>query len=83
VTAESRNTDQIVPVLGLSTGFVFWKRIDIGLFIQGVYAFKPYQKMTIKYQYKGEVQPTAIYESTGTGLFFGLSLGYRFARLIK
>jgi len=81
--AVPMNTAQIVPSLGFRTGFVFWKRLDIGLGVQGVYAFKPYQKMYLKYQYKGEVQPMAEYESTGTGLFVTLGVGYRFAKLIK
>ncbi|HAD13519.1 MAG TPA: hypothetical protein DCF33_13920 [Saprospirales bacterium] len=81
--AEPRNTTQIVPSLGFRTGFVFWKRLDIGLGFQGVYAFKPYQKLFLKYQYKGVIQPMAEYETTGTGLFITLGVGYRFARLIK
>lgn len=77
------NTNQIVPSLGFRTGFVFWKRLDLGFGVQGVYAFKPYQKMYLKYHYNGVVQPTAEYESTGTGLFVALGIGYRFAKLIK
>ncbi|MFN7830347.1 MAG: hypothetical protein ACK5Q2_00025 [Bacteroidota bacterium] len=83
MSAEPKNTAQIVPSLGFRTGFVFWKRLDIGLGFQGVYAFKPYQKMYLKYQYKGVVQPMAEYESTGTGLFVTLGIGYRFATWIK
>jgi hypothetical protein len=81
--AEPMNTTQIVPSSGFRTGFVFWKRLDIGLSVQGVYAFKPYQKMYLRYQYKGVVQPMAEYESTGTGLFVALGIGYRFAKWIK
>ena len=81
--AVPMNTTQIVPSLGFRTGFVFWKRLDLGLGIQGVYAFRPYQKMYLKYQYKGVIQPMAEYESTGTGLFVTLGVGYRFAKLIK
>lgn len=81
--AKAMNTAQVVPSLGFRTGFLFWKRLDIGLGFQGVYAFKPYQKLYLKYQYKGVVQPTAEYESTGTGLFVTLGIGYRFAKLIK
>lgn len=80
MSAEPMNTTQIVPSIGFRTGFVFWKRLDIGLGIQGVYAFKPYQKMYLKYQYKGVVQPMAEYESTGTGLFVTFGIGYRFAK---
>jgi hypothetical protein len=81
--AEPLNTTQIVPSLGFRTGFLFWKRIDLGLGVQGVYAFKPYQKMYLKYQYKGTPQPEAEYESTGTGVFVTIGVGYRFAKLIK
>lgn len=73
---------QIVPSAGFRTGFVFWKRLEIELGFQGVYAFRTYQKMYLKYQYKGEIQPTAEYASTGTGLFVTLGIGYRFAKLI-
>jgi hypothetical protein len=83
MSAEPINTTQIVPSLGFRTGFVFWKRLDFGLGVQGVYAFKPYQKMYLKYQYKGTIQPMAEYESTGTGLFVTLGIGYRFAKFIK
>lgn len=81
--AEWKNNTQIVPSLGFRTGFVFWKRLDIGLGFQGVYAFKPYQKLYLRYQYKGVEQPLAEYETTGTGLFVTLGVGYRFAKLIK
>ncbi|MEO0273387.1 MAG: hypothetical protein ABIM30_09975 [candidate division WOR-3 bacterium] len=83
ISAEPMNTTQIVPSLGFRTGFVFWKRLDLGLGVQGVYAFRAYQKMYLEYQYKGVVQPMAEYESTGTGLFVTLGIGYRFAKLIK
>ena len=82
-SAEPYNTTQIVPSLGFRTGFLFWKRLDVGMTFQGVYAFNPYQKMYLKYQDKGTVQPMAEYESTGTGLFVTFGVGYRFARLIK
>jgi hypothetical protein len=81
--AEPYNTFQITPTGGIKTGFVFWKRLDIGLQVQGVYGYKPYQKLTLKYKYKGIVQPNAIYASDGTGLFYTFSIGYRFARFIK
>jgi hypothetical protein len=83
MNAESRNTTQLVPSIGFRTGFVFWKRLEIGLGFQAVHAFKTYQVQTLNYQYKGVVQPTAIYKATGTGLFVSLGIGYRFAKLIK
>ncbi|MFZ4474119.1 MAG: hypothetical protein ACOYPR_02935 [Saprospiraceae bacterium] len=83
MNAESRNTTQLVPSIGFRTGFVFWKRLEIGLGFQAVHAFKSYQVQTLNYQYKGVVQPTAIYKATGTGLFVSLGIGYRFAKLIK
>lgn len=83
ISADPFNTIQVVPSLGFRTGFVLWKRFDIGLSFQGVYAFKPYQRMYLKYQYKGVVQPTGEFEATGTGLFVTLGVGYRFAKFIK
>ena len=83
VSAEPMNTAQVVPSLGFHTGFLFWRRLDLGLSVQGVYAFKPYQKMYLKYHYKGTPQPVAEYESTGTGLFVAFGIGYRLAKGIK
>jgi hypothetical protein len=83
ISADPRNTTQIVPSLGFRTGLVFWKRLDVNLCVQGVYGFIPYQKMYFKYEYKGVPQTTGEFESTGTGLFISLGIGYRFARLIK
>jgi hypothetical protein len=83
MSAVPMNTTQIVPSAGFRTGLVFWKRLDIGLGIQGVYAYKPYQKMYLKYAYKGVEQPMAEYESTGTGLFVTVGVGYRFVKLMK
>jgi hypothetical protein len=81
--AEAYNTFQVVPTAGIKTGWVFWKRLDIGFTVQGVYGYKTYQKLTLKYAYKGVVQPDAIYGSNGTGIFYTLGIGYRFARWIK
>ncbi len=78
MTAESYNTSQIVPFVGVRTGFVFWKRLDIGLSFQGVYANKYFQKQFLKYSYKGIPQKTAEYGATGTGIFVSLGIGYRF-----
>lgn len=82
-SAETLTTYQIVPSIGLSTGFVFWKRLDIGLSFQGVLGHKPYQKMYFKYEYKGVPQKTGKFEANGTGLFVTLGVGYRFTSLIK
>ena len=82
-TVTRYNTLQLVPLFGIKTGWLFWKRIEIGLGIQGVLGFKPYQKMQLKYNYKGIPQPTAEYSANGTGVLASLSLGYRFAKLIK
>jgi hypothetical protein len=81
--AETMNTTQIVPSIGFKTGFLFWKRLDIGMIVQGVYAFKPYQKMYFKYQYEGVVQPQAEFAASGTGLFVAFGIGYRFHKLIR
>ncbi len=82
-SAVAFKTIQIVPSGGFRTGWVFWKRLDIGLSFQGVLGFKPYQKMYFKYEYKGTPQPTAEFEANGTGLFVTLGIGYRFAKLIQ
>lgn len=76
ISATTSNTTQIVPSVGLKTGFVLWKRIDVGLTFQGVMGFKPYQTMYFKYAYKGVPQETAIFDAKGTGLFCSLNVGY-------
>lgn len=78
---DKLNTTQIVPSLGIKTGFIFWKRLDLGLSIQGVYGFKSYQNMYFHYSYKGIPQETAVFQATGTGLFCSLNLGFRFVKL--
>ena len=45
--------------------------------------FIHFANLYLKYQYKGVVQPMAEYETTGTGLFVTLGVGYRFAKWIK
>jgi hypothetical protein len=82
-TATKYNTLQLVPLFGIKMGWLFWERIDIGFAIQGFLGFKAYQTMQLKYSYKGVLQPTAEYSANGTGYFWTLSLGYRFAKLIK
>jgi len=78
---DKLNTTQIVPSLGLKTGFIFWKRLDLGLSIHGIYGFKSYQNMYFHYSYKGNPQKTAVFEATGTGLFCSLNIGFRFVKL--
>ncbi len=81
--AKAYNTFQAVPTGGIKIGFVLWKHLDIGIQAQGIYGYKPYQKLTLKYKYKGVEQPDAIYASDGTGIYYTLSVGYRFAKFIK
>jgi hypothetical protein len=83
LSASPLNTTQLVPSIGIKTGFVFWKRLVIDLGFQGVLGFKAYQKLTLKYNYKGIIQKTGEFESNGTGLFVTLGIGYRFDKLIK
>lgn len=83
ITAEALNTLQVIPTLGIKTGFLIYRIIDIGLTIQGVYGFKSYQKMYFKYIYQGVQQKTAIFSADGTGLFIDLGIGINFSNLIK
>ena len=76
ISATTSNTTQVVPSIGFKTGFVLWKRIDVGLTFQGVWGFKPYQTMYFKYAYKGVPQETAIFDAKGTGLFCTINIGY-------
>lgn len=80
ILVESNNTTQIVPSLGFKTGFVLWKRIELGLTVQGVLGFKSYQNLYFKYSYKGVPQETAVFEANGTGIYTALSIGYRFVK---
>lgn len=80
ITAESLNTSQLTPTLGFRTGFVFWKRLDLGLSVHGTYGFKAYQRKFFKYSYRGVPQETAIFEDTGTGMVVALGVGFRFVK---
>jgi len=81
ITAEQYNTFQLAPLVGFKTGFIFWKRLDLGLSFMGLYGYKSYQSMFFKYSYKGEPQETAIFESTGTGIYPSISIGFRFIKV--
>jgi hypothetical protein len=81
--SETIKSTQIVPNIGLRTGFLFWNRFDVSIGVNACYAFFPIQKLHLKYEYKGDRQPDAEYETTGTGMFTTLSVGYRFAKLIQ
>lgn len=83
ISAQTFNNSQIVPSLGFKTGVVLWKRIEIGLTIQGVLGFKSYQNMYFKYSYKGVLQETAVFEANGTGIYTAFSIGYRFVNQDK
>jgi hypothetical protein len=83
ISSAQYSTLQLTPTAGIKIGWLLWKHFDIGLTYQGVLGFKPYQKMFLKYNYKGEIQPDAEYSANGTGIFFSLGIGYRFAKLIK
>ena len=78
ITAETYNIFQILPILGISTGFVLWNKLDINFNLQGAMGFRAFQKMFFKYNYKGVEQPTAIFEGRGTGIFTSICVGYRF-----
>jgi hypothetical protein len=83
MSSAQYNTLQLTPTAGIKLGWVLWKRIDIGFNVQGVLGFKPYQKIFLKYNYKGEIQPDAEYSANGTGVFVSFGIGYRFAKLVK
>ena len=80
ITTEAFNTVQFVPVAGLKTGVLLWRRIELGVSIQGVVGFRSYQDLYFPYSYRGEVQETAVFESKGTGIFATLNLGYRLVK---
>lgn len=72
------NITQIVPLIGIKTGFTFLQNLDLSLSINCLYGFKSFQKMFFKYTYKGVEQPTAIFEARGTGIYTSIGVGYRF-----
>jgi len=82
--SEGYDTTQIVPSLGVRTGVKLYKRLSIGLNIQGVYAFKTYQKIFFNYTYKNDpTVRTAVFDSRGTGLFSTLFLSFDVSNLGK
>ncbi|MBK8622838.1 MAG: hypothetical protein IPN79_14055 [Saprospiraceae bacterium] len=80
ISAQTFNNSQIIPSIGFKTGIVLWKRIELGLTVQGVLGFKSYQNMYFKYSYKGVPQETAVFEANGTGIYTALSIGYRIVK---
>lgn len=78
ITASTMNVTQIVPILGIKTGFTVFQNLEIFLSINCLYGFKSFQKMYFKYTYKGVQQPTAIFEARGTGIYTSIGVGYRF-----
>jgi len=78
ITAITMNVTQIVPLLGIKTGFTLFHNLEVTLSINGLYGFKSFQKMFFKYTYKGIEQPTAIFEARGTGIYTSIGVGYRF-----
>ncbi len=78
ISATTNKVTQIVPLLGFKTGFALFQKLEISLSINGLYGFKSFQKMYFKYAYKGIIQPTAIFEASGTGLYTSFIVGYRF-----
>jgi hypothetical protein len=80
VSAEQFNSTQIVPSIGFKTGAVLWKRIELGLIVQGVLGFKSYQNMYFAYSYRGVPQKTAVFEANGTGIYTAFSVGYKFVK---
>jgi len=80
LSVSTNQITQFAPVLGVDIGLNCCKRIDFRLSLLGVYAFKSFQDMYFTYSYKGVPQETAVFESTGTGIFTSLSIGYRFKK---
>ena len=72
------NVTQIVPILGIKTGFTVFQNLEIFLSINCLYGFKSFQKMFFKYTYKGVPQETAVFEGRGAGIFTSFGVGYRF-----
>ena len=83
MAAEVYSTTQITPLGSVDIGLRFFKRIELGLYAQGAWGYKPYQRQTFKYAYKGEPQPDAVYVADGTSIYAGFRLAYRFAKFIK
>jgi hypothetical protein len=81
--ANVYNTIQILPVGSIEIGYRFFKRVELSLYAQGAIGHKPYQKLTLKYTYKGTPRPDAISISDGTSIYLALKLGYRFHDLMK
>ena len=71
---------QVVPTLGIKAGFWVFKRIELSLSFQGIYAFRSFLDMYFEYTYYDEPQETAIFQGKGTGLYISLNIGYRFVK---
>jgi hypothetical protein len=82
--SEGNNITQIVPSLGVRMGIKISKRVDIGLNIQGVYAFKTYQKIIFYYTYRNDsTERRAVFDSRGSGVFSSIFLSFNISNLVK
>ncbi len=79
ISSESYKTIQLTPSFSIKTGVVIRKKIHFGLLFQGVYAVKTYQKIHFEYYYaydNPQIIRSAVTESTGTGVFSSIYLGF-------
>lgn len=78
VYADSKNTFQLIPSLGVEISVILLKRFEIGLITNSFYGFSSLQNMYLDYSYKGVKQNKAVFSTSGTGIYSGLSLGFKF-----
>jgi hypothetical protein len=78
IQANAHSNTQLVPIIGLKFGYVFWRRLELFFQVQHVFGNKTIQELRMNYTYKGVEQPEATSYSDGTGRFYTLGLGFRF-----
>lgn len=78
IQAIAQSNTQLVPIIGLKFGYVFWRRLELFFQVQQVFGNKTIQELRMNYTYKGVEQPEATSYSDGTGRFYTLGLGFRF-----
>jgi hypothetical protein len=77
IYAEAKSSFQLIPTLGIELSFIAFKKIEFSIHTQGFYGFVPYQSMYFNYTYKGLSQNKAVFDASGTGIYFGVGLGYK------
>jgi hypothetical protein len=78
IMANAYSNFQIVPSIGFHSKININKSFYFNLIANGSYGFKKIQEIYFEYSFKGSESQRTIIESSGSGIYFGIGLGYKF-----